>query len=417
MFKNRLFLLGCLSILSGCVAEESTTVPTLDTTEVGVITEATASCTSVITTDGNSNISERGVCWSTTPNPTIADDTTSIAYGNEKYYSTIRNLNPSTIYYVRAYAINKVGTSYGLQATFTTKSFDVTTTAPTLVMAQSATCGGVVSSNGDSVTVIARGVCWSTNVNPTVSLTTKTSIGSGKGSISCSITGLTANTNYYVRSYATNSTGTTYGNELSFTTKQGVKDVDGNIYNTVMIGTQVWLVENLKTTKYRDGTSIPKMTEDTQWYRQKTGAYCDYDNIESNSTIYGRLYNWYAVSDSRNIAPAGWHVPSDTEWTTLISYLGGVNLAGFKLKDAGNTYWPKPNNASNESGFTALPGGTRSLYGSFLGIGYYGYWWSATAQYELEEALIRSMDYNYAYVKSSYYSMNNGLSVRCLKDL
>lgn len=411
-----LFLLGFITILSGCNEEESTTKPVLDTSEVGVITEATASCTCTITTDGNSTISERGVCWSTSPNPTIANDKTSIAYGNEKYYCTIKNLSPNTIYYVRAYAINKVGTAYGLQTTFTTKSFDVATSTPTFVMAQSAKCGGVVSSNGDSLTVIARGVCWSTNVNPTVNLSSKTSIGSGKGSISCTITGLTVNTKYYVRAYATNSTGTTYGNEIIFTTKQGVEDVDGNVYNTVNIGTQVWLVENLNTTKYRDGTSIPNVTDDTQWYGQKKGAYCDYDNVENNSNTYGRLYNWYAVSDSRNIAPVGWHVPSDAEWITLITYLGGVNVAGFKLKDAGNAYWSQPNNASNESGFTALPGGTRSLYGSFYSIGYGGCWWSSTPEYSPEDAWVVSMDYKYLYALRSYTSQGNGHSVRCMKD-
>jgi uncharacterized protein (TIGR02145 family) len=147
-------------------------------------------------------------------------------------------------------------------------------------------------------------------------------------------------------------------------------DQDGNEYKTIVIGTQTWMAENLRTTKYRDGTAIPNITDKTAWEALTTGAYCNYNNTTSADTIatYGRLYNWYAATDSRNIAPAGWHVPTDAEWETLIYYLGGFRVAGGKMKETGTTHWISPNTgATNESGFTALPSGLRLgyIYGTF----------------------------------------------------
>jgi len=139
-----------------------------------------------------------------------------------------------------------------------------------------------------------------------------------------------------------------------------VTDIDGNVYQTVKIGNQWWMMENLKVTSYRNGEAIPNVTDTTEWYNLTTGAYCYYDNDAYNTTIYGRLYNWYSINDSRSIAPTGWHVPTDEEWTTVINYLGGESVAGGKLKENGTTHWTSPNNgATNESGFSALPGGYR----------------------------------------------------------
>lgn len=137
-----------------------------------------------------------------------------------------------------------------------------------------------------------------------------------------------------------------------------VTDYDGNVYQTVLIGDQCWMMENLKVTHYRNGDPIPHVTDGVTWGNLTSGAYCNYNNDEGNVATYGRLYNWYAVDDSRNIAPAGWHVPSDAEWQTLVDYLGGDAVAGGKMKEAGTTHWASPNTgATNESGFTALPGG------------------------------------------------------------
>lgn len=195
-----------------------------------------------------------------------------------------------------------------------------------------------------------------------------------------------------------------------------VSDIDGNVYNTVVIGTQVWLVENLKTTKYRDGTVIPNVTDKTIWKDLTTGAFGDYENTPSNSDTYGKLYNWYAATDVHNIAPTGWHVPTDAEWKTLTTtYLGSSNYAGSNLKEIGNTHWASPNQASNLTGFTALPGGYRYMTGDFTRIGESGYWWTAT-EYNASSALYRSMFHNGSSVNEIIDSKKLGASIRCIKD-
>src|SRR4030066_2563083 len=156
-----------------------------------------------------------------------------------------------------------------------------------------------------------------------------------------------------------------------------VTNIDGNVYHTVIIGTQVWMVENLKVTHYRNGDSIPNVSDGTEWGSLKTGAYCNYNNDPNNIDTYGRLYNWYVVIDRRKICPAGWHGPPFKDWGFLEGDLGGVPIAGGKMKEEGIAHWKSPNTgATNESGFTALPGGYRRFDGIFHYLGGYGYWWS-----------------------------------------
>jgi len=206
-----------------------------------------------------------------------------------------------------------------------------------------------------------------------------------------------------------------------------IKDGDGNIYTSVQIGTQVWMKENLKTTKYNDGTAIPSVTDNNGWSNLATGAYSDYNNTPANSTTYGRLYNWYAVDNNsatkvasnggKNVCPTSWHVPSDAEWTTLTTFLGGEAVAGGKLKETGTTHWSSPNTgATNETGFTALPGGYRGNDGSYYFIGNYGYWWSST-EYSTSGAWYRYVFYSNSYVSKNLSYERNGFSVRCLRDL
>ncbi len=195
---------------------------------------------------------------------------------------------------------------------------------------------------------------------------------------------------------------------------QTVIDIDGNVYNTVTIGTQVWMKENLKVTHYRNGDIIPIVTDNIQWQNLTTGAFCDYDNTPINSTTYGKLYNFYTVSDSRNICPNDWHVPVDSEWTTLTTYLGGDSVAGGKLKETGTTHWDSPNTgADNSSGFTALPGGSHSNDGPFLDLGGYGNWWGSESG---TGAWYRVMSFNYKYVYRGSDDKKNGFSVRCVSD-
>jgi uncharacterized protein (TIGR02145 family) len=195
-----------------------------------------------------------------------------------------------------------------------------------------------------------------------------------------------------------------------------ITDVDGNTYKTVKIGTQTWMAENLKTTKYDNGTTIPLVTDATAWHNLISGACCTYNNTTNADTIatYGRLYNWFAVNTD-DLCPSGWHIPTNTEWIALTDYLGGDNIAGLKLKEDGTTHWPGNTNTTNETGFTALPGGNRSSYGSYDLIGSDGYWWSATEKVA-NIAWARIMSSHYSYVSSTDGSKQAGYSVRCMKD-
>jgi uncharacterized protein (TIGR02145 family) len=193
-------------------------------------------------------------------------------------------------------------------------------------------------------------------------------------------------------------------------------NIDNYTYKTVQIGDQVWMAENLKVTHYRNGDAVPNVTNASEWENLSTGAYCNYDNKTTHVATYGRLYNWYAVNDSRNIAPIGWHVASDAEWQTLIDYLGGADVFGGKLKEMGNTHWQSPNTgATNESGFSALPGGVRYSHGEFTDLGYCACFWSSTEtnnKFAMCCWLLHTWSGANHMVCLKYWS----LSVRCVKD-
>ena len=202
-----------------------------------------------------------------------------------------------------------------------------------------------------------------------------------------------------------------------------VSDVDGNTYKTITIGTQTWMAENLRTTKYRNGEAIPNVTDATAWKGLTSGACCRYNNTTNNDTIatFGLLYNWYAATDSRNIAPDGWHIPSDAEWTTLTTFLLGDTIAGGKLKEADISHWKNFTGtnvgATNETGFTALPGGSRSYESAlkFAGLKYNGLWWSST-EFSATAAWFRVMTSGYKSVGRKSVNKYDGFSLRCIKD-
>jgi len=212
-----------------------------------------------------------------------------------------------------------------------------------------------------------------------------------------------------------------------------ITDSEGNTYKTVTIGTQTWMAENLKVSKYSDGTTIPNITDNTQWQNNTTGAWAYYNNDAANNAKYGKLYNWYAVSKTtngnKNVCPTGWHVPTDAEWTVLTDYLGGNSIAGGKMKEVGTTSWNSPNTgATNTSLFTGFPGGYRYYGGNYGSIGGIGYWWSSTditfnANTNINiNALYRSLSYSSGYASGSGsgsgsgYGKRHGFSVRCLRD-
>lgn len=190
---------------------------------------------------------------------------------------------------------------------------------------------------------------------------------------------------------------------------------DGQEYKWVKIGTQIWMAENLRTSKYNDGTAIPNVTDTKIWTNLKTPGYCWYNNDLSNKYIYGSLYNWYAINTAK-LAPIGWHVPTDAEWTTLTNYLGDDSKAGGKLKAKGTLHWHTPNaGATNETGFTALPAGRRYYNDSFNYVGYDGLWWSYT-EVSKSNAWGRSIYYNSSNISRDFYFKEGGFSVRCVKD-
>ncbi len=199
------------------------------------------------------------------------------------------------------------------------------------------------------------------------------------------------------------------------TYKQAEADIDGNVFHSVTIGTQVWMVENLKVTKYNDGTQIPMITDNTEWANLTNAAYCWYGNDEAGyKDDYGALYNWYAVNTGK-LSPKGWHVATDAEWATLINYLGGESIASGKLKEAGTLHWQDPNTeATNSSGFTGLPGGTRYNTGSFDNMNFVSYWWTATG--DPGGAWYRELLWNEGNAYRYGHLLTNGMSVRCVKD-
>ena len=281
--------------------------------------------------------------------------------------------------------------------------------------------------------VSTYGLCWSMNEHPTINDSktiykpfwkTNFKWDTVFCNFSCNMTNLIPDTKYFVRTYAINSDGVFYGNEISFVALPSasleVIDIDGNIYHTVTIDTKVWLVENLNTTRYRNGKLIESITDAAKWNEIRTGAYCDNNNEPGNSIKYGKLYNFYAIQDSSNIAPVGWHVATNEEWSKL--YLGLANSGGM-LKETGTTHWNEPNvGATNEIGFTALPGGARSSDGEYNSVGTIGAWWTSTKIY-INEPNPYDMAVSYGIVNDygqlNYYegnSFNNGFTIRCVRD-
>lgn len=392
-------------------------------------------------TQAATNLSSSGATLNGTVNPNGSSTTVTFEYGTTTSYgqtatatqspvtgsassnvnAIITGLTQSTTYHFRIKAVNSAGTTYGFDMTFTTTGSvpAVATQAATNISASGAKLNGVVNANNLTTTVTFE-YGLTSGYGQTASAIPAQVIGNVNLAVYVTLTGLTQGTTYHFRIKAVNSTGTSYGNDLTFTTTNTsqVADVDGNVYNTITIGTQVWLKENLRTTKYNDGTAIPNITDNTTWSATTTGAYSDYSNTSSNSTTYGRLYNFYVVSsaNTKNVCPTGWHVPSNAEWTTLMDYLGGEAVAGGKMKETGTAHWMTPNTgATNETGFTALPGGYRAQSGSFGLIGNTGFWWSST-EGGTTFAYYRYMYYGTSNLNSGDNDKHGGLSARCLKN-
>jgi uncharacterized protein (TIGR02145 family) len=394
--------------------------PTVTTAAVTVFTQTTATAGGDVTATGGAEVTEKGICFATTANPTITGSHVAAATtGLGAFTCTLSPLTQGTPYFVRAYATNSAGTEYGNEVTFTTSSVTLailTTTVPSAVTNVSALSGGNITSDGGG-SITERGVCWGTSAAPTIA-GSHLANGTGTGIFTVTMSGLSEGTLYHVRAYAVNSAGPAYGNDVTVLTSMA--DADGNVYKTVIIGTQTWMAENLKTTKYKDGTTgIPLEIDNNLWANLTGPAYCWYNNDENtNKPLYGALYNWFTVNTG-NLCPTGWRVPTDDEWTTLTTFLGGESVAGGKLKESGTDHWLTPNTgATNESGFTARPGGYRyRLDGTFNDIGKLSYWWSSTEYiYDASKAYYRELFNDQASVYREGATKTAGKYVRCLKN-
>jgi uncharacterized protein (TIGR02145 family) len=394
-------------------------IPILTTIPVQSISTNGSISGGTITADGGSSVTSRGVVWSTSQNPTVSLPTkTNDGIGLGSFNSNISGLSPNTTYYIRAYASNSAGAGYGNEVSFKTQIGAIPPTVITSIATDISyltfTTGGNVTFDGGS-NVIARGIVWSQTEVPTVSLATKTVNGSGIGAFISYMFDLKPNTVYYVRAYGTNGAGTGYGKLDTVRTRtwvncpSTVKDIDNNVYNVVTIGYQCWTKENLKVSRYSNGDVIPVIINERIWESQTSGMRCWYANDSiSFEEPYGNLYNWYAVSDKKGLCPSGWHVPTDVEWSTLTDYLGGENLAGRKLLSSG----------TNETSFSALPGGQRYSRGYFTNIGNMAFYFSSTesgyhAWFRLlyPGSVIRTDQ-----TDSNVSFKSFGGSVRCLRD-
>ena len=437
-------------------------LPVVTTADVSEITANSAVCGGEVVDDGGSEIVFKGVCWSTEHNPTIGDSKTNEGSSTGQFTSNLTSLTPQTTYYVRAYATNKIGTAYGEEKNFTTESCPF----PKVIMNSLVWSDGVLSGQATSslsATVYEcyisdKGICWSTSPVPTIE-DAHISCGGGSGDYTFTIDSLKPDTIYYLRAYATNGGGTVYSNQYRkfyVLSEDGVPcknaatvtDRDGNTYNTVQIGSQCWMKENLKTTKYADGTDIKQgsstSTTEALWYFPNENA--------DNKATYGLLYNRMAVMNGANasnanpsgvqgICPNGWHVPSNAEWTDLFDYVGGQNkyvcapqqnyqypfIASALASTEG---WEKETGTSmmctvgyaqdiknNATGFSAFPAG-EYRDDAVTTFGKYAWFWCASAESHLtNDSDCMQLAAHRSDVEISGQHRNEwAISVRCVKN-
>jgi uncharacterized protein (TIGR02145 family) len=429
-------------------------------------------------------VSARGVVYGTAQNPTTANSTTSDGTGTGTFTSTLTGLTASTLYYVRAYATNSVGTAYGNEVSFTTLMPLSTVTVTLMVDVTDYVAGGAtIAANGLRVGGTFGTLGATSNGtpmldwNPTDAGSAMTDIGNNVWSkvVQFPITALgnTLNWRFVNGNWGANEGAQTLsncgiddafggfnraspivpvtvkfcwnsctqcdGSSPIITTSAPqpcpgtptVTDVDNNTYNTVQIGNQCWTQSNLKVSKYRNGDNIPTGVSDSAWQSTTSGAYAIYDNNPVNDGLFGKLYNHYAVSDSRGLCPTGWHVPTDGEWNVMVKNLdpnadtvcGGCtqsSIAGGALKSTAiqpTTWgWASPNTgATNSSGFTATPNGIRYAGGPFGGITGIGAWWSSFAS-SASTAWIRNVQNSHTNFGRYNDGRAVGWAVRCLKD-
>lgn len=371
-----------------------------------------------IKSDRGHSILEKGVVFSTHNSPTINDTKVACSSITTSYSVLLINLIPNTKYYAKAYAINSEGASYGKEISFTTLSVGTSpisafiATPTTIIEGQSVQFTDQSANNptswswdfGDGNKSSAQNPShtYSNSGKFTVKLTSANSFGS--------------NTITKIDYIAVNSTsGILFNPNLTY---GSLTDIDGNVYKTIQIGNQVWMAENLRTTKLNDGTSIANLINNFLWQSSTSPSYCWYNNDITNKSTYGALYNRYAVNTDK-LCPVGWHVSTDNNWSIMVSLLGGDDKAVSKLKEVGSAHWTNQNEGStNSSGFTALPSGIRNNTGVFSGLNTSSIWWCINPENYAFSSWNRQMYFDNNSVEKYGLTLfnQNGLSVRCVKD-
>lgn len=508
------FLLLFVIFYSSCERLEIKRITKVSTGSVSDITASSATVQGDIVEQGEGGVKKHGHCWSVSQDPTINNDKTELGFVNTSgtFNSQLALLSPGIKYYVRAYATDNEGTSYGKEISFTTLNIPVPV-APSNLAADAESSTQITinwSDNSDNeegfkierspngttdwteIATVGSGITNFQNIdltpsttyyyrvrafNPggnsgysnTASATTKINVPvpaaptdlyadaiSGSeiylswtdnsnnevGFIieraGASMTwreiaivgfdtayflnaGLTPSVTYYYRIRAFNDGGNSDFSNIdsatTFITPDEVYDANDNVYHVVRIGTQVWMKENLKaTTPIDDSGDVPLVSDPTDWASMTSPGYCWYNNDERYKNLYGALYNWWAVG-WRRLCPVNWHVPLNEEWDVLIEFLGGATVAGGKMKITGTDFWDEPNyGATNESGFTALPGGWRSWSdGTFMSIRGAGYWWSSTSDTETDAWGYHMYNWN-GEINRNVFVKTNGFSIRCIRD-
>lgn len=414
-------------VISSCKKkEESSEVinpPVVTTSQASDITSTSATVGGNIISTGRSSILQKGVCYKTQSNPTINDSCVKSDNPDKEFECTITGLTQNTIYFVRAYAMNSAGISYGEEMTFTTqrrvKPVVVTSFISDITQSTAVSGGNVTDDGGQPVT--ARGICWSTSHLPTID-DHHTSDGTGAGEFVSQLADLSLKTSYFIRAYAITVAGISYGNEQSLMTQDTscghpcpgvlVVEYEGKTYHTVLIGPKCWLSENLNVGVRIDGSATMDPSNG------QIEKYCYNDNEESCEQ-FGALYQWDEIvqNDSagpaRGICPPGWHIPTLTDFTQVIVLSGGNLLAGIPMKY--NTTWDYGGNGSNLSGFAALAAGLRYLDGTYSKQGTFSFFWARNSQTETGAWYCALNNVN-TKVITNIDNKVLGFSARCVKD-
>lgn len=401
--------------------------PVVATGAVTNTTPTSATCSGTVTSNGGAgqSITSKGIQFSTSSS-SIGSGINLPGSGPESgFTSNLTNLTPNTQYFYRAYATNSSGlTGYSVIESFTTSATVLPTlstesVAEVFLVANSALYQAKVTGNLSSLnggTFVKKGFVWSlTNPEPTLASNDGMAevAGGVLGNFTASFNNLPRLKSLNVRAFATTSFSgvevTGYGASKPLETF--LRDLDGNLYNMVKIGSQVWMKENLKVTRLRDGFTMPNVTGNG-WSTWNFPGFCVYDNLPSNKDIYGLLYNFYTVTDPRGLCPAGWHTATNGDWNSMVGFLGGNTVAGGKMKTT-SSIWASPNaGATDESGFSGLPGGERATF--YSGIGQKAYFWSDPGS--SASGWFMNLSNANAQTFQSTTSSFAGNSVRCVKD-